>query len=142
MVICDQLLSTALPGASTCSCLFSALSLWSSALQMGARPNTRVHPMDMPLQSCPAVRCLVSMSVAQVGVTVLSPHATIFSEHDRQQVKTARAQASGAGGLALFLFILSVRSAAAVGPQGFHNARSWPSLGLCPDGIWSRKAAG
>eukprot|EP00438_Fugacium_kawagutii_P022570 Skav206141 [mRNA] locus=scaffold471:109080:114935:+ [translate_table: standard] len=27
---------------------------------------------------------------SKVGVTVLSPHATIFSEHDRQQVKTAR----------------------------------------------------
>ncbi|CAL1143975.1 unnamed protein product [Cladocopium goreaui] len=26
---------------------------------------------------------------SKVGVTVLSPHATIFSEHDRQQVKTA-----------------------------------------------------
>ncbi|OLP80963.1 Transmembrane emp24 domain-containing protein 10 [Symbiodinium microadriaticum] len=34
----------------------------------------------------------VELSVAdgsKVGVTVLSPHATIFSEHDRQQVKTA-----------------------------------------------------
>lgn len=29
------------------------------------------------------------MARRQVGVTVLSPHATIFSEHERQQVKTA-----------------------------------------------------
>ena len=38
---------------------------------------------------------LVFLQTSQVGVTVLSPHATIFSEHDRQQVKTAREHRDG-----------------------------------------------
>ena len=70
----------------------------------------------VPLQSCAAaVRCL-----PEVGVTVLSPHATIFSEHDRQQVKTARAQVA-----APFAEVFCFRSACG-GPEAFTTQEAGP----------------
>lgn len=65
-----------------CQHCFSALPLCHLLKLKGHRQDWAVHVLF-----CLTIWLLLS---AQVGVTVLSPHATIFSEHDRQQVKTAR----------------------------------------------------